>query len=154
MKFALAVALSHHAELIIMDEPTSGLDPIFRKELLDILRDVIQDENKAIFFSTHITTDLEQVADYITFILNGKILLSEEMENLLDEYVLIKGPKDQKEAVTVFQPLLIKETSLGFEAFMKKNELGNLDSNLELCYVRPTLEDIMYSLVKSRKNEV
>ncbi|MDF2903066.1 MAG: transporter [Bacillus sp. (in: firmicutes)] len=154
MKFALAVALSHHAELIIMDEPTSGLDPIFRKELLDILRDVIQDENKAIFFSTHITTDLEQVADYITFILNGKILLSEEMENLLDEYVLIKGPKNQKEAVTVFQPLLIKETSLGFEAFMKKNELGNLDSNLELCYVRPTLEDIMYSLVKSRKNPV
>ena len=68
MKFALAIALSHHAELIIMDEPTSGLDPIFRREILDILHNIIQDENTSIFFSTHITTDLEKIADYITYI--------------------------------------------------------------------------------------
>lgn len=76
MKFSLAVALSHHAELLIMDEPTSGLDPLVRSELLDVLQTLLQDENKSIFFSTHITSDLEKVADYITFIHNGRLVLS------------------------------------------------------------------------------
>lgn len=74
MKFSLAVALSHHAELLIMDEPTSGLDPLIRSELLDILRILIEDENKAVFFSTHITSDLEKIAkgnpDLANFLLN------------------------------------------------------------------------------------
>jgi ABC-2 type transport system ATP-binding protein len=72
MKLSIAVALSHDAELLIMDEPTSGLDPIIRSELLDILTFLIQDENKSVFFSTHITSDLDKIADYITFINNGK----------------------------------------------------------------------------------
>ena len=77
MKFSLAIALSHNAELIIMDEPTAGLDPVFRSELLDILYNIIQDENVSIFFSTHITTDLEKIADYITFINKGKLVFSQ-----------------------------------------------------------------------------
>ncbi|TCS82570.1 ABC transporter ATP-binding protein [Tepidibacillus fermentans] len=154
MKFALAIALSHHAELIIMDEPTSGLDPIFRKELLDILLDIIQDENKAIFFSTHITTDLEQVADYITFILDGKIILSEETETLLDNYVLVKGPKKLKDQIEQLQPIMLKETSLGFEAFLKRNEANQLETIIELSLDRPTLEDIMYYLVKSQNTRL
>ncbi|AJY74236.1 ABC transporter ATP-binding protein [Paenibacillus beijingensis] len=151
MKFALAVALSHHAELIIMDEPTSGLDPIFRKELLDILLDVIQDENKAIFFSTHITTDLEQVADYITFIHDGKIVLCEETQKLLDDYLLVKGPLSLAEKVRGYQPDAMKETSLGFEAFMKRNETKQFETEFNLRMDRPTLEDIMYYMVKVRK---
>src|ERR1700748_1486494 len=93
MKFSLAIALSHHPQLIIMDEPTSGLDPIFRRELLDILLDVVQNEKKAIFFSTHMTKDLEQIADYIAFIHNGELVFSDEKETILDHYVIIKGPR-------------------------------------------------------------
>src|SRR5699024_12316571 len=91
MKFSLGIALSHNAELIIMDEPTSGLDPIFRREILDILYDIIQDESKSIFFSTHITTDLEKIADYITFINEGKIVFSQPKDDILDKYAVVKG---------------------------------------------------------------
>lgn len=151
MKFALAVSLSHHAELIIMDEPTSGLDPIFRKELLDILQDVIQDENKAIFFSTHITTDLEQIADYITFIVDGKILLCQETEELMDAYILVKGPISLKEEIQAYNPVSVKESSVGFEAFMQRENVNTLFSNPKLRMDRPTLEEIMYYMIKPHK---
>ncbi|GGF65867.1 ABC transporter ATP-binding protein [Paenibacillus albidus] len=151
MKFALAVALSHNAELIIMDEPTSGLDPIFRKELLEVLLEVIQDANKAIFFSTHNISDLEHIADYITFIFDGNVQFCKETETVLDEYVIVKGPKSLQELVEVHCPLSTKLTSLGFEAFMKKEQLASLNTNLEFKIERPSLEDIMYNLVKSKK---
>jgi ABC-2 type transport system ATP-binding protein len=150
MKFALAIALSHNAEFIIMDEPTSGLDPVFRKELLDILLEVIQDENKSIFFSTHITTDLEQVADYITFIYDGKILFSKETEALMEDFVIVKGGNNSKEAVKACQPLMMKESTLGFEAFMKKEDGDKFNTDSNLNVDRPTLEEIMYYLVKSQ----
>lgn len=73
MKASLAIALSHQAELIIMDEPTSGLDPVFRRELLNILHELMQDGDKTIFFSTHITTDLDRIADYIIFLNNASM---------------------------------------------------------------------------------
>ena len=76
MKFSLAVALSHNADFIILDEPTSGLDPVFRRELLEVFSELIQDERKSILFSTHITSDLERIADYITFINDGIIVFS------------------------------------------------------------------------------
>ncbi|MFD3260171.1 ABC transporter ATP-binding protein [Paenibacillus lentus] len=150
MKFALAVALSHHAELIIMDEPTSGLDPIFRKELLDVLLEVIQDDEKAIFFSTHNISDLEHVADYITFINDGKIQFSKETETILDDYFIIRGPKNLKELVEEHRPIAIKQTSLGFEAFMERERLKRLDMHPELKLERPSLEDVMYYVVKSQ----
>lgn len=153
MKFALAVALSHHAELIIMDEPTSGLDPVFRKELLDVLFDVIQDENKAIFFSTHITTDLEKIADYITFLLDGKILFSKEREELSETFRIVKGPKQFSETIKQAQLINYKETSLGFEAFMYADETDKLDKHSAFHIERPNLDEIMYSLVKSKKRE-
>lgn len=76
MKFSLAIALSHDADFIIMDEPTSGLDPVIRSEILDILSYILQDENKGILFSTHITSDLDKIADYVTLINNGEIIFS------------------------------------------------------------------------------
>ncbi|RDU37819.1 ABC transporter ATP-binding protein [Neobacillus piezotolerans] len=151
MKFSLAVALSHQAELIILDEPTSGLDPVFRKELLDILLDVIQDESKAIFFSTHITTDLEQVADYITFILDGKIIASEETETLLENYVLVKGPKSLIGSIKDLQPIMVKESPLGFEAFLKSDSLNELELDFDWKVEQPSLEELMYYLVKSSR---
>lgn len=115
MKFSLALALSHNAELIIMDEPTAGLDPVFRREILNILYDLIQDENKSVFFSTHITTDLEKIADYITFINKGKMVFSENKDEIMDKYALVKGGLDFLNEETKKYFVSIDKNSFGFE---------------------------------------
>lgn len=90
MKLQIAIALSHHAKLLLLDEATSGLDPIVRDEILDILLDFIQDEEKSVFISSHITSDIEKCCDYVTFIHQGEILLSEEKDELLEHYGILK----------------------------------------------------------------
>src|SRR5699024_12044056 len=85
MKASLAIALSHQAELIIMDEPTAGLDPIFRRELLDLLQELMIDSNRTIFFSTHITTDLDRIADYIAFIQSGELVFNQSIHDRSEE---------------------------------------------------------------------
>ncbi|MDG2794632.1 ATP-binding cassette domain-containing protein, partial [Vibrio parahaemolyticus] len=90
----IAKALMTNASVIIMDEPTSGLDPVFRRELLDVLQNIMQDGEKTIFFSSHITTDLDRIADYITFIQNGKHIFTKDIYAIAEDYVLVKGPLD------------------------------------------------------------
>lgn len=144
MKFALAIALSHNADLIIMDEPTSGLDPIFRREILDVLYKIIQDENKSIFFSTHITSDLEQIADYITYINKGKIVFSKPMEEIMDTYSIVKGGPEQLNIYNRKELLGIRETKVGFEGLTDNLEKIKGIFDTEILIERPTLEDIMY----------
>lgn len=91
IKFSLALALSHHAELLILDEPTSGLDPVSRDELLQIFTDLVDHEGVGIFFSTHITSDLDRTADDITYIKNGEIVASQERESFVNSYRLVEG---------------------------------------------------------------
>jgi ABC-2 type transport system ATP-binding protein len=91
MKFSLALALSHDADLLILDEPTSGLDPVFRRELLERLSDFIQDERKAVLFSTHITSDLETTADYITFLNAGEVVFSLPKDEIQETWAVVKG---------------------------------------------------------------
>lgn len=91
VKFALALALSHRAKLLILDEPTSGLDPVSRDELLDIFRDIIEDGEHSILFSTHIISDLEKCADYITYLRGGKVICSTDTESFRDAYRLVSG---------------------------------------------------------------
>jgi len=93
-KFALALALSHRAELVVLDEPTSGLDPVFRRDLLDTLTELLQDARTSILFSTHITSDLERIADYITLIQNGRIVFSAAKDEILERWALVKGGRD------------------------------------------------------------
>ncbi|NDI35293.1 ABC transporter ATP-binding protein [Chengkuizengella sediminis] len=144
MKFAIAIALSHQADLIIMDEPTSGLDPIARREILDLFKDIIQDEEKTIFFSTHITSDLEHIADYITFIHDGEILLNNEKDMLLEKYKIIRGAKKYLDEHTRQLFLGIRETDAGFEGLVNDEKTIRELLGPQVIYDRVSLEDIMY----------
>lgn len=99
MKLSMAIALSHDTKLLILDEATSGLDPVVREEILDMLLEFIQDENHGVFISSHILSDLEKVCDYITFIHNGKIILSDDKDAMMDKYAILKCTAAQLDAL-------------------------------------------------------
>ena len=108
VKYLLALALSHHAELLILDEPTSGLDPVSREELLHIFRQIVKSEKCSILFSTHITSDLDRCADDITYIQNGRVLLSTDKDTFLRSFEHLKTPDDTR-------PLTLEEIMLRTE---------------------------------------
>lgn len=154
MKASLTMALSHHAELIIMDEPTSGLDPIFRRELLDVLHDLMQDGEKTIFFSTHITTDLDRVADYITFIHQGRHIFTKEYNQIEEEYAIVKGAADLLDRDTEREFIGIRKSKYGFEALTAdKQRIEEVFGDMVLME-KPTLEDIMLYTKKGCGNHV
>jgi ABC-2 type transport system ATP-binding protein len=95
MKLAIAAALAHHPKLLILDEATGGLDPVMREEILDVFLDFVQDEKHSILLSSHITSDLEKVADYITFIHDGKIILSAKKDDLIYRYGIMRCKSEQ-----------------------------------------------------------
>ena len=99
MKVSIAAALSHGAELLIMDEPTSGLDPVVRDEVLDLFYDFMQEDSHAILLSSHITSDLDKIADHITFIHQGRVLLSEPRDELLDTFGVLRCTAEQLSAL-------------------------------------------------------
>lgn len=142
MKFSLALALSHNAELLILDEPTSGLDPVFRDKFLDILLAEVQDENKSVIFSSHITSDLEKIADYITFIQKGKIVFSEERYALTEKYAVVKGDTSIfGDYANLFQG--IKKSKYGFEAITNNKKEVQAIFGDSVTYEIPTLDKIM-----------
>lgn len=152
MKFSLAVALAHHADLIIMDEPTSGLDPVFRNEILDLFLEIMQNEDKTIFFSTHITSDLEQIADYITFIDEGNILFHDTKDDLLERYRIVKGDTQLLDADTRKHLIGLRESASGFEALTsEKNKIENVFGK-EVIIEPANLEQIMVFIVKGEKS--
>ena len=95
MKLAIAAALAHHPELLILDEATSGLDPVMRDEMLDVFLEFVQEENHSILLSSHITSDLEKVADYITFIHNGKLIMTVSKNDLVYNYAVMRCKENQ-----------------------------------------------------------
>lgn len=141
LKFALAIALSHNAELLILDEPTSGLDPIFRLELLEILQGVIEKGDKTVLFSSHITADVEKIANYITYIRNGRIEFSADSDTVLSKYLLVKGT-DNKIPGSIKEVMINgKTTAHDYEALIyKNNDIEKVWEHDE----EPTLETIMY----------
>jgi len=150
MKTSLAFALAHHAELIIMDEPTSGLDPIFRRELLKILHEIMQDGNKTIFFSTHITVDLDRIADYITFIHDGEHVFTKEYYKVEEEYAIVKGTLDLLDDETEEPFIAIRKTNSGFVALTDQISQARKIFGETVIFETPTLEDIMYYTKKGR----
>ncbi|MBR7794791.1 ATP-binding cassette domain-containing protein [Agaribacter marinus] len=152
MKASLTFALSHHAELIIMDEPTSGLDPIFRRELLDILHNLMQDGEKTIFFSTHITTDLDRIADYITFIHNGQHQFTKAYYKIEENYAIVKGETNLLDRDTEQEFLGIRKTNYGFEALTSNRQRTENIFGDTVVIEKPTLEDIMLYTKKGKES--
>jgi len=148
VKFSLAVALSYGAELLIMDEPTSGLDPVFRRELLDLLADMMQNASNSILFSTHITTDLDQVADYIAFINRGKLVFNEPKDELLERYAIVKGEPELLDADVRKKFVGIRETTVGFTGLVDNRREAERLFGKYVVFDKPSLEDIMYFTAK------
>lgn len=120
MKFALALALSHKAELLLMDEPTSGLDPLIREEFLHVLTDYMEQGGKGVLFSTHITSDLDKVADMLIMIDRGRIAFQEEKDALMDSYRIIKGDPAMLSEETRKLFLKLDENTFGFIGITKE----------------------------------
>jgi ABC-2 type transport system ATP-binding protein len=144
MKSSIAIALSHNAEFIIMDEPTSSLDPVVRRELLDFLRELIQDENKSILFSSHITTDIEQVADFITYVHNGKVIFSKTKDDVFEQYAIVKGGNDLLDDETRKSFVGVRTGAYGFEGLTRDRVLTERIFEKKVLYEKASLEDIMY----------
>lgn len=146
MKFALALAMSHGAELLIMDEPTSGLDPKIRRQLLRTLSTFMENGGKGVFFSTHITSDLDKIADFLVMIDDGQILFQEDKDTLLDSHRILKGDSAALTADTRPLFLSLEETAYGFTGLTCAPEA--LDAFPDALVERPTVEDIMLAYMK------
>ncbi|MBP3337802.1 MAG: ABC transporter ATP-binding protein [Lachnospiraceae bacterium] len=152
MKLQIAVALSHNAKLLIMDEATTGLDPVVRNECLDMFLEYLQDENHSILMSSHITTDLEKVADSVTFINKGKLLLTGYKDDILEKHGVIKCKKSDYKEISPEDIISARINDFGAEvmvsdkAMCKKKYSG-------LTLDNTTLEEIMLYYVNADKKE-
>lgn len=126
IKYALALGLSHHAELLILDEPTTGLDPVSRDELLNIFTDIVDKEGTSIFFSTHITSDLEKNADDITYIKNGEIIASQEKDSFLNSYRVIEGEAALLSESLKMKIIGLRERKGEFAGLLKSHDAGEI----------------------------
>ena len=146
LKLQLAVALSHRARLLLLDEPTSGLDPVVRDEMLEIFQDFIMDEEHSILFSTHITSDLEKIADYVVMIHEGRVIFSEQKDTLLYQYGIWKGNDSSLAKLPKNAVLAVSRSGFGVSALVNRKKLGR---NFEA--ERPSIDEIMLHLIKGEQ---
>lgn len=142
-KFELVITLSHHPSLIIMDEPTANLDPIVRNEFIEVLQDHIEKENATVFYSTHITSDLDKVGDYLVFIYNGKVILNGEKDNILESHRIIRGNNNLLDDDTKKVFVSYKENSFGFDGLTSNYKNAYEVFGEEVVYDKANLEDIL-----------
>lgn len=151
MKLSIAIALSHQSKLLILDEPTSGLDPMVRDEILDIFLEFIQDEEHTILLSSHIISDLEKIADYVTFIHKGKIVFSESKDNLIYQYGLIQCRKEDLNSIDRGFIVGVRENSFGAEVMIRnKEDFLRKYRHLNYAPEKISLEEIMLFVSKGR----
>ena len=151
VKYNLALALSHKADLLILDEPTSGLDPISRDEILDIFRDIVKKGDRAILFSTHITSDLDKCATDITYISNGAIAYTGSKSNFIDSYLFVKD-MNNNDSDLLAEFISYKNIGNGLEGLIPFYKKDLFESRG--CEVRsPDLEEIMIFLERSNEHE-
>ena len=143
VKFALSLAMSHHAKLLILDEPTSGLDPAARDDLLGLFLELVERDGASVLFSTHITSDLEKCADHITYIQNGRIFASQTKKDFLAAYVLAEGTPEQLTPAMERALIGLRKHRESFAGLLEAKDAALAAG----CRVtQPTLEDIMVHL--------
>ena len=152
MKLQIAVALSHNAKLLIMDEATTGLDPVVRNECLDMFLEYLQDENNTIFMSSHITSDLEKVADSVTFIHKGKLLLTGNKDDILEQHGIIKCKKSDYQEIAPEDIVSCRLTDYNAEV-MVRDKRACQSKYAGLIMDNTTLEEIMRYYVNAEKRE-
>jgi len=140
MKLMLACALSYDNQLLILDEPTSGLDPVSRDQILSILSEYVEDENRSVLFSTHITSDLEKVADYITYLKDGEVFYSGDKDEFIDSFRIIKGGLNELTEALEDKLVGIRKYSTGFDGLIRTQDTKDLSGFL----IDPvTIDDII-----------
>lgn len=152
MKLQIAAALSHNAKLLILDEATTGLDPVIRNEILDIFLEFLQDEENSVFMSSHITTDIEKVADSVTFIDKGKILLSGFKDDILNSHGVIKCSKSDFNEIEKSDFISARVTDFGAEVLISDRKKA-LQKYSGAIIDPTTLEEIMLFYVNQNKKE-
>ena len=149
VKYSVAIALSHQAELLILDEPTSGLDPVSRDEILDIFREIVKNKDRAILFSTHITSDLDKCASNITYIHNGEIIYSGTKKDFVNDYLFVKDKSMNKDLEKEY--IAYKELDDRIEGLIKANNKDVfIKQGIEVR--EPDLEEIMVYLERSKND--
>ena len=150
VKYSVAIALSHHAELLILDEPTSGLDPVSRDEVLDIFREIVKSGERAILFSTHITSDLDKCASNITYIHDGEIVYTGTKKDFVNSYLFVQDKTKNKDLEKDY--IAFKELDDHIEGLIDiKNK--ELFAKKGVDIKEPDLEEIMVYLERSKNNE-
>lgn len=150
-KLEIATALSHHPKLLLLDEPTSGLDPIVRNEVLDIFLKFIKDDEHTILFSTHITSDLEHIADQIIFIDNGRKILDKSRDEIIDNYGILKCDIDYFPQIDSSDIINYRKNKYGYEILVNDRQTASRKYNG--CVIEKiTLEDLMVLTIKGENN--
>ncbi|MDE6596102.1 MAG: ATP-binding cassette domain-containing protein, partial [Oscillospiraceae bacterium] len=150
-KLMLAAALCHNAELLILDEPTAGLDPVARIEILDMLREFVADGERSVLFSTHITGDLDKIADVITLVIDGKIHESMSIDMIEDKYAVISGAKEKLTPENEKYTIGARKLNTGFEALVKREHLNRFEG---VSVKNPNVENLLtFSIWQNNKGE-
>ncbi len=150
MKLAITAALSHHSKLLILDEATSGLDPIIRDDILDMLLDFVQDEEHSILISSHITSDLEKIADYIVFIHEGKVVFSKPKDELTEQYGIIKCGAAQFDAIEKSD--IIVSRKMDYEWQVLISDRDKMQKKYRDALIVPAaIDEIMLLYIKGEK---
>jgi ABC-2 type transport system ATP-binding protein len=153
VKFAISLALSHHPNLLILDEPTSGLDPVVRNDVLKLLQDIVTNEQTSIFFSSHITEDIVKIADYVTYVNNGKILLSDKKENLLRNFSKVTFSEEIPEHMRSHLQLYRNKTAIvkSGNGLNYINSVGLKENQLERSAA--SLDEVLLLLIEETTND-
>lgn len=151
IKLTFASIFARKTKLLILDEPTSGLDPVIRNDILELLQEYIEDGEKSVLFSTHITSDLEKIADYIFFINKGKMMFNDTKDKILEKHLVVKGGIEDLTPNIKEKLIGYKKSNVGFQGLIYADDKRYLDD--ELLIEKPSIEEIIVFYINKEKEE-